>query len=395
MKFLNKNFLKTFHVDTDLTFVLGGEEYFHVLETLIHEAKETIHLQVYIFDEDEAGRRITEALKKAVVRGVTVFLVADTYGSFRLSKSFTEELEKAGIHFRFFSPFVSLKGFHLGRRLHHKIAVADSKKALVGGINIANSYLGSKKEPAWFDFAVLITGELCRDIAHVCESIWQKRFIKRYLVQNPNPAGEKSIQEGKTMARVLMNDGVGKKSQISRSYRQAFRNAEQYVTIVGAYFMPGYRLRKSIREATARGIQVKVMLSKSSDELVFRLAMNYLYGWLLKHQVKIYEYEPSILHGKAAVADDMWATVGSHDLNFLSTYGLVETNIDIFDKNFSKNFNDYLNTVIREKCRPLTKDHLQKRRFYETAVSFLAYQLIRFSQFILINVFTQKEDRPD
>jgi cardiolipin synthase len=393
MKVLNKNFFKAFYVDTDLTLVSGGEEYFHVLETLIHEAKETVHLQVYIFDEDEAGQRITEALKKAVLREVKVFLVADTYGSFGLSAKFKEELRKAGIQFRFFSPFVSLRGFHFGRRLHHKIAVADSNKALVGGINIANNYLGSKKDLAWFDFAVLVKGDICRDIAYICESIWRKRFTRRPSVKNLNPASEKSIREGKTLARVLMNDGIRKKSQIFRSYRQAFRSAEQYITIVGAYFMPGYTLRKSIREATARGVQVSVVLSKSSDEPVFRLAMNYLYGWLLKYNVKIYEYEPSILHGKAAVADDMWATIGSHDLNFLSTYGLVETNIDIFDKKFSKNFSDYLNAVVREKCRPLTKDHLKTRRFYETGISFLAYQLIRFSQFILINVLTQKEHK--
>jgi cardiolipin synthase A/B len=118
--------------------VRGGCDYFDRLKQMIDRAKETIHLQTYIYEDDETGKEIAERLISASKRGVTVYLLADGYASQSLSSAFIDRIRNAGIHFRFFEPVFKSRYFYFGRRLHHKIFVVDTTCALVGGINISN-----------------------------------------------------------------------------------------------------------------------------------------------------------------------------------------------------------------------------------------------------------------
>ena len=118
--------------------VNSGEDYFLRLEKLIDRAENEIHLQTYIFENDETGKRIAACLNKAAQRNVKVYVLLDAYGSSSLPDSFVQNLVQHGILLRFFSPLFSLNNFYIGRRMHHKIVVADEKIALIGGINIAD-----------------------------------------------------------------------------------------------------------------------------------------------------------------------------------------------------------------------------------------------------------------
>ncbi len=120
--------------------VHGGKEYFDELVRMIDGAKETIHLQVYIFDDDETGRKVYTALIGAAGRKVSVYLMVDGYASQQLSHSFIKNLTDAGIQFRFFEPLFKNRKAYFGRRMHHKVTVVDNRHALVGGINIRNHY---------------------------------------------------------------------------------------------------------------------------------------------------------------------------------------------------------------------------------------------------------------
>ncbi|MAO17955.1 MAG: phospholipase, partial [Muricauda sp.] len=122
--------------------VRSGEDYFLRLEKLIDKAEKEIHIQTYIFENDDTGNRIASCLKKAAQRKVKVYVLLDAYGSAALPNSFAQDLVQHGILLRFFSPLFSLNNFYIGRRMHHKIVVADEKMALIGGINIADKYHG-------------------------------------------------------------------------------------------------------------------------------------------------------------------------------------------------------------------------------------------------------------
>jgi cardiolipin synthase len=107
---------------------------------LINKATESIHLQTYIYDDDETGRQVADALIAAAKRNVSVYLLTDGYASQVMAKKFIHELKVSGVHFSFFEPLFRSKYFYFGRRLHQKVFVADTKFALVGGINITNRY---------------------------------------------------------------------------------------------------------------------------------------------------------------------------------------------------------------------------------------------------------------
>ncbi|AXY75692.1 hypothetical protein D3H65_17655 [Paraflavitalea soli] len=169
--------------------VRGGKEYFTLLLSLIHKAQHTIHLQVYIYDEDETGLEVAEALIAAAQRGVAVYLLADGYASQDLSGSFTNRLEKEGVRFRFFQPVLKSDHFYFGRRLHHKILVVDARYSLVGGINISNKYNDGFGGPAWLDWALYAEGEIAPELVRVCLELWtrSKRERKRMLWQAHPP----------------------------------------------------------------------------------------------------------------------------------------------------------------------------------------------------------------
>jgi len=392
----NKN-LKNFSSGNNITLIKGGREYFTVLENLIDEAKESIHLHSYIFTTDKIGAKIIDALKKSAKNGVAVFVLVDTVGSFDLSSEVAEDMRKSGIHFRFFSPLLSREGFHFGRRLHQKVIVIDSNKAMVGGINIADRYLGSKQKKAWFDFAVLAEGDIAREINDICASIWEKKFTKKHWHQENKIKRthqlaklSKSLIEN-SLVRVRENDWARRKSGISRSYKYVFKNAENYITIIGAYFLPSRALRKLIKKASGRGVKISVILSQESDEKVFKLAMNHLYGWFIRHNIKIYEYKPSVVHAKAAVSDDIWTTIGSHDLNFLSTYGLVEMNVEVLNKEFALNFKKELDEIIKKDCVRISVQSIGRKWITERIVEWFAYHVMRVS-FWILTFLTVKEE---
>lgn len=358
-----------------------------MLKRMLSEAKNEIHLQVYILDDDETGRMILGELSKARQRGVEVYLLVDTYGSKDLSPVFIKEINDSGIHFRYFSKLVNFRGFHFGRRLHQKVTVVDSKIVLISGINIADRYRGIGKEKPWLDFGLLAEGPICEDVSLICASFWKRKFIRKNIKNNP----KKLDKESRPLLRVRQNDWMRNKSQISKSYKYAFNNAEKYITIIGAYFLPGRKLRHLIKRAVKRGVRARVILSKKSDSKIFSSAMDYLYVWMHKTGIEIYEYYPTVVHGKATVVDDTWLTIGSHDLNFLSTYGLVEMNMDVIDEVLAKKFNIYLENIMNSECQRVASEYFQKKPTLERFLNYFAYILMRISQWLLVFITRKSE----
>src|SRR6187399_3089733 len=152
--------------------IRGGKPYFDLLLQMINEAKESLHLQTYIYDDDETGRLEAEALKAAVKRNVQVYLMADGYASQPLSKSFIGELTGAGVRVKLFEPLLKSKFFYFGRRMHHKVVVADARVAMVSGVNISNRYNDLPGTSAWLDFALFVEGEIARELCVLCWKTW-------------------------------------------------------------------------------------------------------------------------------------------------------------------------------------------------------------------------------
>lgn len=360
--------------------VHSGEDYFLRLQRIITGAQFEIHLQTYIFENDSTGIKIAECLKEAVMRKVKVYVLLDGYGSNSLPEKFTNDLIQHGIHFRFFSTNI----IFIGRRLHHKVVVADGKTALIGGINIADKYHGTKTEEPWLDYAVQVEGKIAEPLQELCRNIYfrKKRQAGKKIMATFN-------QDGGTSARILQNDWLKRKNEICNAYLKSVRNAKKEVIIVGSYFLPGRRLTNALKKATRNGVNIKLILSGISDVPLVRRATCYLYSSLLKHSIELYEWNKSVLHGKAAVADDDWATIGSLNLNHLSSYGSIEMNVEIFLPKFSATFKSHLNQVIAQ-CEKITFDTLETRNgIVAKLINWLSYRLIR-TGLIIITYFPYK-----
>jgi cardiolipin synthase A/B len=353
--------------------IQGGREYFDFLIKLINGATQSIHLQTYIYDEDETGNEVTAALIEAAKRGVKVFMLVDKYGSQALSKETVERITDAGIFFRFFRALVKSKKFYLGRRLHHKVVVVDGCKSTVAGLNISNRYNDMPEAPAWMDWAVYIEGEASERLEDICKS----RLRLRYARQVPKRA--KTSVTNETKVRISVNDWVRRKRQIYRTYLEMFRDAKDEIIIMSAYFLPGRRFRRAIESAVKRGVKIKVVLTGNADVFMIKYAERFIYRWLFKNKIEVYEYTKSVLHGKMSVCDKEWVTVGSFNLNNLSAFASVELNADVFDKKFATGVHERLLQIIENDCVRVTERKFNNQfNFISQASHHAAYYLFRF-----------------
>lgn len=371
----------------------GGKEYFTLLLQLIENATDTIHLQTYIFREDTTGLLVAEALMAAAKRKVNVYLLTDGYASQSLSDELQMRMRKSGIRFRFFEPFFRSKYFYFGRRMHHKVLVTDTRYALVGGINIADHYNDLPGKRAWFDFALFMEGEIAMELCVLCWKTWRSFPLKLGITPcERKPMTFDFSQRESIPLRMRRNDWVRRKNQISSTYIEMFRLAKSHITIVSSYFLPGETIRRILGKAAARGVTIKVITAGNSDVKLAKHAERWLYDWLLRNKVEVYEYQPSVLHAKIAVCDDEWFTIGSYNLNKLSAYASIELNIDVSNGAMAAEVQQALDLVIANECVRVTQDnYLRSKNIFTQLTRWASYELLRIIFFLITFYYRHKK----
>ncbi len=374
-----------------LQIVRGGKPYFELLTALINGAVSSIHLQTYIFANDETGMQIAAALRAAAQRNVQVYLLADGYASQAITQRFIDGLRAAGVHFRFFEPLFKSGHFYIGRRMHHKLFVADEKVALVGGINIANHYNDLPGQPAWLDFALLAEGEIVQELYVLCWKTWNGFSNKISLFSFKEIQREECQETGTIEVRMRRNDWVRRKNQISTTYIELFRTATSNITILCSYFLPGRLIRRLLKHAARRGVKITIITAGRSDVPVAKHAERWLYDWLLRHNITIYEYQPVVLHAKIAVCDDKWFTLGSYNVNNISAYASIEVNLDVRDVNFTGSVINILEDIRLHDCVKIDlKKHKAARNIFNQFVRWFSYQFIRIVFYLFTFYFKRQ-----
>ena len=330
----------------------GGRPYFTRLEQMIEEATKSLHLQFYIFEPDNTGDRIIEELCAAAKRNVSVHLHLDAYASARLDNKRVATLRTAGVQVKWFEPLLRSTRFYVGRRMHHKIVVADGIKLLIGGLNICDRYNDLPNQPAWFDLAAYLEGETAYIAYHHCRSLWGDKELPPRIEWKPIDAFSDQIQKAQQKeCRLRYNDWVRRTREITRSYLEQLQHAEKNILIGCSYFLPGRLLRKKIAQARKRNVRIRVILTGVSDVPLAKAAERHLYRWMLDRGIEIYEYQSNVLHAKVATVDDRWTTIGSYNLNDISARASLEANLDVKDQNFAIVTRMLLEDVIRNDCR--------------------------------------------
>lgn len=369
----------------------GGRDYFTEMLRMIREARESVHLQTYIFDDDETGNLVADELMAAGARGVRVYVLLDGYASRHLPEAFIKQLRNSKIHFRFFEPLLRSRNFYFGRRLHHKLLVTDLRYSLVAGINVSNRYNDLPGQPAWLDWAIYAEGEVSFELFKVCAEFWYRstKSARAAVAKAKMPAFPDSWE---CAVRVRRNDWVRRKNQISRSYIEMFNRAEKEIIVMSSYFLPGRVIRRNMLRALKRGVHVSVILAGTSDIPMAKFAERFIYRYLLRNGVRIYEYPKCVLHGKISTYDSNWVTVGSYNVNDISAYASVELNLDVLNDEFAAGVRATLRDIINKECEEVTNDELKKYNVIHRFLQWWSYEVIRVLFYLFTFYFKQEED---
>jgi cardiolipin synthase len=367
----------------------NGDEFFPRVFQCIKEAKRDVLIETFIFFADEVGKQLRDVLVETARKGVHVCVTVDGYGSPDLTAEFIASMATEGVHFQIFDPRPKLLGMrtNLFRRLHRKIVVIDGTRAFIGGINFSEDHLiesgSTAPSHAKQDYSVEIEGPVVEEIHLFAQSAfrqkdnlqdphrpWYRRHSKS-VVQNGS--------NGSNGARVLFvtRDNEQHQEDIEKHYLTGIRKARHKLIIANAYFFPGYRLFRAIRNAARRGVEVVLILPGKTDIAIARIGALMLYDHLLKAGVRIYECQQWEYHGKVAVIDDEWATVGSSNLDPLSLSLNLEANLIIRDRDFNHQLETRLRALAQDSCMQVAALLAPKRTLWRVLLGIFVFHLLR------------------
>jgi cardiolipin synthase A/B len=364
----------------------GANTYTAMLQA-IKGAKHHVHLETYIFEDDEIGQRFAEALKERARAGVKVRLLYDAVGSIGTPAAFFKSIADGGVEVTPCNPLAAgtvvkggLEG--LNHRDHRKLTIVDGRIAFLGGINISSVYGsmsggsspprkadGTPPDKPWRDTQSRVEGPAVADL--------QRTFLKQWAKQRKEP-----LIEGKAYYPSLSPQGPHivhviagapddeEASAMYLAFISAIDNAEKEVLVMNPYFVPHEELRMALERAAHRGVDVKLILPGRSDSWLAYYAGRSFYEDLIEAGVKIYERKTRVLHAKTATVDGVWATVGSSNLDWRSLLYNDEINIVVLGTDFA----GQMNAVFRDdlaKSEEMTREKWQGRpleeRFKEAA----------------------------
>ncbi len=329
--------------------LIDGPATYAAMFKAVEDAKDHINIETFIFDADEIGRKFTDLLLQKQSEGVQVNIIYDSAGSFSTPGAFFDRLRAGGIQVLEFNPVNPAKGFFRQflrwqpiHRDHRKILIADGKVVITGGVNISGVYSSrlsgrdedekKEKKIPWRDTDVRIEGPAVAEFQKLFLDTWQREngphLAERNFFPHPKEAGSDLVQ--------VVGNTPGAKNRITFiMYVSAITFSENSVHLTNSYFVPDKQTIKALTDAARRGVDVKIILSKTTDSWMALYAGRYYYSRLLKSGVKIYQLRNALLHAKTAVIDGVWATVGSTNMDFWSFLREDEVNAIILGCDFS------------------------------------------------------------
>lgn len=366
-----------------LKLLFRGEEFFPALIQAINLAQREVLFETYIFALDEAGKAVKQALINAAQRGVQVRLILDWHGTGQNTLSELElEMVPAGVQLRAFNPWFK-RGYP---RLHRKLCVVDQEIGFVGGININDDWFcdfdASLKlaAPRW-DFAAQVKGPLVQEIwLEMCQQwlrvgvidlqgiLVKRRSLPRLQLRLPRLGKKDTAQLG--MAYFIVRDNFRNRRRIQNAYRLAMLGARQHILLATPYFAPGRKFIRAMAQAAQRGVKVTLLIGCGQYRLQDMVAQSF-YPKLLKCGIEVVEYRKTQLHGKVAVIDGQWSTVGSSNCDGLSLFLNQEANLVVNDQEFSQSLQNHILQALQDGVPIKAEDYVDlawyKRLWYSGA----------------------------
>lgn len=338
------------HVTTgnDIEIFTTGKEKFEALFADIEAATEYIHLQYYIFERDNLGRRMSELLIAKARQGVKVRVIYDHVGSFHLNRSFFNRLRKNGVEaYPFLKVTFPELANHANWRNHRKVVVIDGKVGYIGGMNIADRYVDGNKLGPWRDTHLRIKGNAVGALQYSFAVDWN--FMRHELLNVPLKHYEPAVT-GNAM-QLLMGGPTDRWSNIALAFLRAISCARQCVWVQTPYFLPNDSLLRALQAAALSGVDVRLMMPRRPDSKLLQFSSHSYIKECLQAGIKIYFYEPGMLHSKVIVVDDELVTTGSTNFDFRSFEHNFECNVFVYDKEFARRMKEVLEADERQSTR--------------------------------------------
>lgn len=317
--------------------LVNGEQKFPEVLEALEQAKHHIHLEYYIYEDDEIGRTIEELLIKKANEGVTVRFIYDDFGSRTIRKKMVRRLREGGVKASVFHKiiFIALAN-RLNYRNHRKIIVVDGEVGFVGGINVSNRYINDASDPDklfWRDTHLRIDGPGVHYLQYLFLADWN--FCANEHVE-PNssffPKAHFMLPKGNKLVQMAASGPDSDRPTILFSLLQAIYLAQEEILITTPYFIPGESILEALIVSALSGLKVKLLVPGVSDSVFVNTAARSYYGALLKAGVEIYRYQTGFVHAKTVVTDRKMAIVGTANMDYRSFDLNFEVNAIVYDE---------------------------------------------------------------
>lgn len=295
----------------------------------ISAAKEHIHIQFYIFENDELGTRLRNALVSKAREGVEVRVIYDSVGCWSVPRNFFEEIRFAGGQVEaFLKVRFPILGNRLNYRNHRKVVVIDGNMGFVGGCNIADRYVKGTVPGAWRDTMLAISGA-------AVQGLQTSFLIDWYFANNSLLSGGRYFPpiepRGNAVVQVAQSNPVGSNRVIMSALIMLIAASREYVYIQTPYLALTDSMILAMRNAALSGVDVRLMIPMRSDTRLADYASYSYLGTLLDAGVKVFLYNAGMLHCKTVVSDDVISSVGSANFDFRSFYYNFEVSAFVYD----------------------------------------------------------------
>ncbi len=363
--FTNQNWSFPFK-DNEVDIYTNGYDFFHMLLRDIGKAKNHVHIDSYIFNDDALGYMVADELVEKASQGVEVRVIYDDVGCWNVKNEFFERMREAGIEVHAFMPvkFPAFTG-KVNYRNHRKLCVIDGKIGYIGGMNIATRYIKGRSGLAWRDTHLRIRGGAVYGIQRAFLVDWY--FVDRTLITNRRYYPEVSEKlKNDCLIQIVTSSPISPWPDIMQGYVRILLQAKHYVYMETPYFLPTEPVLFAMRTAALAGVDVRLMIPYKTDAKLVEWASRSYVMQTVESGVKIYLYKAGFNHSKLLVSDDTLCTVGSTNIDFRSFENNFEANAFIYDEQMACRLKDvYLQdvkeSVLLEDVRDLGKQTFIQR----------------------------------
>lgn len=356
------------------TLLENGDAFYPAMLEAIRKAKDSVNFEVYIFEPDEIGLQFLEVFKERARAGVQVRLLLDGFGALKLRKRYRDQLEQAGVKISRFRPLGLRNLVRFYRRTHRRAIVIDGCVGFTGGAAISKKWKGNvTNQHEWRDSMTRVTGPLVAGIQSAFATNWVyctgeviagPRFFPT-LDHGPGPCGLSVVSSP--------SDAM---QPIRLLFWISIINARERLWISNSYFIPDARLRLAVIARACAGVDVRILVpGNHTDAVPVQAAGRSYYEELLKAGVRIFEFEPAMMHAKTTVVDGAWAIVGSANLDERSMELNEENVLGIADRDFAGSIERGLKADFA-RSREIKLDEWKKRSILRKGMERLCKALI-------------------